>query len=91
MSEFFEPMQSREYHLLREINAQLEQWGAMERPLKAAQMMTTIPTDKLAEVMAWAQIALRGVVTEQSLARQMRNVTPKPMMLVDGSNNRDIA
>ncbi len=52
----------REEMLLRKIEAQLRQRAEIERPLKAADIMTTVSTDELAEIMSWAQISLRDYV-----------------------------
>ena len=81
--EWTELMRSQEYYLLREIDAQLRRWGSLERPLKASEMQTTVSTDKLATIMAWAQVALREEVRHQNLAPEMRNVTPVTHVITD--------
>lgn len=74
---------SREEMLLREIQAQLQMWKNMERPLKAAEMMSTIHIDKLAEIMAWAEISLRDYVISRKFALQNEAVTIKPVMEIE--------
>lgn len=72
---------SREELLLRKIQAQLEMWKNMERPLKAAEMMTTIATDELAMLMAWAEISLRDYVLARKRSINQAAVTISPVFL----------
>ena len=71
---------NQEYCLLREIEAHLQMWQNMQRPLKAQDMLTTISTEKLATIMAWAQVSLREHVVAQNRAKETALLAPPPVL-----------
>jgi hypothetical protein len=71
---------SQEYYLLREIEAHLQMWQNIQRPLKAQDMITTISTEKLVTLMAWAQYGLRERVVSQNRAKETALLAPPPVL-----------
>lgn len=74
---------TREENLMRKLNAQLNFYHNRQEPLRAAEIVTTVSTEELAEVMAWAVIALRGVVVQQKFAMRETTVKSDPYLMAN--------
>lgn len=75
---------SMEENLLREIETTLQMFfnrSQSGEPLRAAEVMTSIPTEKLATIMAWAQIGLRDYVLCKNRALEGDLVSIKPITI----------
>lgn len=80
---------SKEEMLLRKLQAQLRVYQNMERPLKASEMTTEISVDELAEIMAWAQVALRDfIITKKHYIENLATyLHPTPPIATDAEKD----
>lgn len=84
MSEFMCSLPNIEENLLREIEVHLQMFrnrAESGEPLRAAEVLTQIPTEKLATLMAWAQVALRDHVIGQRNTIKGEAVMINPMYI----------